>query len=720
MEKYTETAAIEEHSLSTSSYKDDNNHDCVNSKKAIEITLYMRNPKKFSMTPSINFEELPDTISSSLVSTVSIEQNNSYECKLKLPQEFLLALDEGKNISSAISLYEPNSGRTFEKYKIPLYCNSIPPLLQNATIINDGGTYFVVAFDMPDKEELRLRHKDISSININGIDYPLSISQDGSYTFSDSRFYSTPKDSFLYIDSKTFTHSSNSIYFDTNDLFTHGEKTYTLGLKDSAGLIQTVYSSTVISRLSSPIIKDSDNNTYTNGSNSIVSGNSENPFNFTITPPVTDHKGNTVSGANINYSLYKGTNTVSTIIKAGSSTDTVSLSLDNGTYYLESYATLTNYEQSPITKIHFKVIDNIIYISEDGDDSIGDGSIQLPWATLNAAMADIELRNLTNTTINLYVDGTIDGNVLVNAVNTKGINICQKPDSRPAVIRGQATDSTVKITTTVPVSFKNIKITGGNAINGGGIYAETGTKVNLETGTVITENQASSAGGGIYLNGPYTKLTIAGCVTVYGNTTNGNSSNVYLKDGQTIEITDALVSTGTNLIGVSTQSAPSLLAPITITSGYGYNSGFNKNVVPGTFFIGDTYAISNTNTGEAALFLDEGSFTELLSSLDISFAIDHTSFIVGSATEFVITPTITVITTGSTRTIDYNSVKNKITWNIILKNSTQIISGVTSTTNTITIPQTVIAPDNYKLIVTAVYDGLYTFDHEFDITGTVN
>lgn len=723
MEKYTETAAIEQHSFSYDPYSDAASHACINSRTDFDVSLYMRNPKKFTMQPSVKLEMLPEGISAD---SVTINQTAFNELKLNFPASFLLATDEGKNISTVISLYEPMSGRTFDKYEIPLYCNSIPPQLQNATILNDGNQSFVLAFDMPSTEELGLRHKDISSININGTDYALSISDDGTWTFADSRFYTTPKASFVFINSKEFTSNANSIYFDTNDSFTEGEKNYTLGLKDSAGLIKTVFTSTTISRLSPPVVSDAENNLYTNGANEMVPGNETDPFTFTITPPSTDHKGNAVSGATINYALYKGTNTIAAVMDEGTSNTPVSWSLDTGTYYLETYATLINYEQSIVSKLTFRVVDNIIYVSEDGDDSTADGSKDLPWGTLNAAVADIDVRSLTGTTINLYVDGTINGNVVVNAVKTRGITITQRPGARPAVIQADGTTSAVKISTEAPVTFKNIKITGGNAAYGGGIYAEANTSVKLATGTVITANQASTAGGGIYLEAPSTSLTVAGTVTVYGNTISsvtggaGTASNVYLKDGQLIEIDGALASTGSNLIGVTTQTAPTILAPVTITQGYGYTSGLNSGVIPGTYFIGDVYAVSYTSAGEAGLFLDEAGFDELLSTLDISFAINRTSFKVGTATQFIITPTVTVISGGTPVTVNYDTVKDKITWSIILMNGTQTVSGVSSSTNTITIPASVTSPDNYKLLVTATYDGIYIFDREFDITGTLN
>lgn len=55
------------------------------------------------------------------------------------------------------------------------------------------------------------------------------------------------------------------------------------------------------------------------------------------------------------------------------------------------------------------------------------------------------------------------------------------------------------IGTSIPVTIKNLKITGGkNASgNGGGIYMATSANVTLESGSLISENYAEKKGGGI-------------------------------------------------------------------------------------------------------------------------------------------------------------------------------------------------------------------------------
>ena len=324
MEKYTETAAIEEHSFSETTYNDAAGNPCISSKKDLEVMLYMRNPKSFQMTPSVEFQALDPAIART---GIEIKQTNFDSLRLLLPQEFLLASDEGKNITMTFTLYEPMSGRYFVGYDIPLLCNSIPPLVESPTIINNNGQNYVIAFDMPDPQELALRHKDITALRINDTDYALSVNADGSFEFEDARFTRTPQSSYIYINDKDFTQTENSVYFETNDIFILGDKSYTLGLKDSAGLIKTSFTSTSISRLSRPVAKDADGVTYQNNSNEMISGSSTEPFVLSLIPPSTDHKGNPVDAVTLHYTIYKGTSTVAAVIKEGTTTSVETLQL---------------------------------------------------------------------------------------------------------------------------------------------------------------------------------------------------------------------------------------------------------------------------------------------------------------------------------------------------------------------------------------------------------
>ncbi|MCR4947863.1 MAG: hypothetical protein K6A15_01770, partial [Treponema sp.] len=474
--------------------------------------------------------------------------------------------------------------------------------------------------------------------------------------------------------------------------------------------------------LTSPLIKDIDNVAYASGSNEMVSGSSVEPFKITLIPPVTDHKGNPVDGTTMYYTLYRGTSTVAAVIQEGFSSTNVELEMVPGTYYVETYATKTNYEQSPVVSATFRIVDNAIFVSQGADDAIADGSRELPFGTLNAAIADVDVRNMPNAHLTIYVDGTVTGNATINCTLTRSVTLTQKTGGSPAVLSGSGSGSTLTIDTTVPVTLKNIKVTGGNTTNGGGIYIKNGSTLTLTNGAVVTGNQASTHGGGIYCEG---NLNVNGAATVTENSDgSGGASNVYLPSGNTIKVTGALTNGSSNSqIGVTTEDVPSILTAIPFTTDYGYNAGgFNAGVHPGTYFIGDQYAINkDTTSGEATVFLNSGTFGELLSTLNMTFAISGPLFTTSqparftAGTESVITITPTVTAGGTS--VNYADIASNVTWNVKLTNGDVDVDGVTSTTNSLTIPASVTAPDTYKILIQTICYGVFTFDDEITITG---
>ena len=743
MEKYTETAAVEIHSYSVKSYSDKTGTDCINSKQDCEITLYMRNPKKFNMTPSLVFSDLPSSIDTS---GVTIQQDSLFTLKMFLPQDFLLATDEGKDISTLISLYEPMSGRTFEKYDLQLSCNTIPPQIQNATILNNNNKNFVIFFDMPDAEELATRHKDIACITINDKDYPVQIAADGSFSFEGNRFSDTAKPTYSIIDKKAVADTSRSVYFESEDAFFMGEKNYTLGLKDQKGLIQTVYISTEISRLSSPVVTDIDDMVYETGANEMVPGSDSDPFMISITPPTTDHKGNTVPGkTTLHYSLYKGVSTVSSLIDEGESDSVINLQMSEGTYYLETYATKTNYEQSPLTCVTLRVVDCAIFVSEDGHDETADGTREFPFGTLQAAIADVDTRNMPDALITINVTGTLHEKVIVNPTIADSLMICCRASSG-ATIDADGQGPVFEIDTDIPVTIKNLTLTNGYAEKSAAILMKDNTKLTLAAGTKLTNNEATGSGGALYVpaaaeltiqngvsitgntagsfgGGIYTErnLTISGAIEISGNTAAGSTSNLYLPSGIHLEVDGSLAQNGKDSnIGISTEDVPTIPLPIQITEGYGYSSGNNASVMPGNYFSGDHYAVTvDAATGEAVVAVNGGSIADVLSTQVITFTLEKDWFNAlsssNAARTIKINPTITIDGVDVTARA-LAATNNPIIWNSELFINGILVPGCTFTTSEFVVPAAASYDDIYTLHVQATYNGM-SYDAEFTVYG---
>ena len=412
MEKYTETAAIETHNISVPTYNDALSQRCIASEEDTEITMYMRNPKKFHLVPSVTFPELNAAINRA---SVDISQTDANTIILSLPQDFLIPADEGQSIYTEIRLYEPMSGRDFDRYKIKLHCNTKPPLLLNPTIINNSNSTFVVAFDMPSPEEVAVRHKDISEIEINGISYPVTITTvadpevEGAfiaqYAISDSHFTRTSAAGYNFIGQKEFTtNAATSFYYETGDAFFHGDKEYTLVLKDSAGLKSEVKASTTIAKLLKPVILDQTNFEIQEGPITVAPFDEDSETGtITIIPPTQDHLSHPVSGATVHYKVYEATGS-GRIYTSGTTTTAKTITLPQNTYRVEAYATLTNYENSATNTVKFRFMNSVIYVEAVTDLSApnaenlttGDGSAAAPFPTIADVIADINANRTGN------------------------------------------------------------------------------------------------------------------------------------------------------------------------------------------------------------------------------------------------------------------------------------------------------------------------------------
>ncbi len=577
MEMYTETAAIDNHEISVNTYLDASANLCISSEEKAELLFYMRNPKKFRLNPYVSFNELNSQIDRSQVSLV---QTDDITVKLTLPQDFLIASDEGQDITAQIGLYEPMSGREFDKYKVKLNCNTIPPAILNPTVMNNNSQTFVIAFDMPNEEEVAIRHKDISEVLIDGTSYPVSITTETGtdglnhavYTFSDPRFSRNQSSSYISINQKNFVHTRNSVYFETNEPFAAIDKEYTLVLKDSAGLSTTVKASTVISKLVKPVIKNQKGAPISeNGMTGIPFDEDIQKGRITIEPPTQDHLGNPVSGATVHYKVYEATGS-GLIYTSGSSTEEVTLELPQNTYRVEAYATLLNYETSATRTVRFRFENNVLYVNPDSVN--GDGSEAAPWASIAQAFADInnpDRRREIKFTICL--EGDLQEDVVIDdSLNLDELEFEKKAGASIAKIKS------LTINGTKTVILNDMTISNP---------AQQGVGIKLNANANLTLNRIDITGCSWY----GLQLTSAAGTVDYNNgTISGNSSNnsgkycgntaVYVQGG-TCNLTDLAVNNNSDFGLVLENSAVCNLKNTTVN-----NNGFG-------LYLASTTAVCN-------------------------------------------------------------------------------------------------------------------------------
>ena len=619
--EYTENAAIEEHTLSLESYSDSKGHSCVPSSEGdLVLDYYMRNPQKYILQPSVTFSALEETIDRS---GVEIIQSETDHIVLTVPQSLLVDSDEGKNISPTISLLEPKSGRTFRQYSVDLYCNSKPPRLYNPTVLNDNNSTFAIAFDMPSAAELALRHKDLATISINGSSFPLTIDENGNFNFEDSRFTTSPKSSYTAINSKNFVQTSRSVYFATEEAFSADEKSYTLVLSDSAGLTSQTTASTMITKLNKPVIFDSENKEIADGSSVIYEKDYEkNCSEITLVPPSQDHLGNEVEDSTLHYVIYKGTSSVASLYKTGSTKESLTLQLEVGTWYIEAYAEKTNYENSAPAKADIRVIDTSLYISAGGDDSIADGSEELPYATFTAAIAEINSRSISTSNYVFYITGNLTGEEeLKDPISASSI-----------VIRGSDSSggiSSLKIETALPLTLKKLSL-GSLALSSGSpkladctienLSVANGAEITLSDGVSVTNAETSGSinieGSAVVTGELKVKDSEGGIITITNELTGETAATITPEtyaNGTRILSENELLATNYGKFKVKQKTSDTVWG---ITSG-GLLSEMAKRQIAINVYTGESdIAVTKSESANTVTFTAESGFTAFVWKID--------------------------------------------------------------------------------------------------------
>lgn len=283
-----------------------------------------------------------------------------------------------------------------------------------------------------------------------------------------------------------------------------------------------------------------------------------------------------------------------------------------------------------------------------------------------------------------------------------------------------STGSVLTINSEIPVTVKNLTITGGSAENGGGVNITKGTLF-LASGAKITGNSASEKGGGIYLAGDDSVLKVSGTPFVSGNTITGTTtaSNVYLPDEKTITVTGALFEEAVRAkIGVTTETTPEIGSSITFTSSYGYKTGgFNAGKVPGYYFTGDVSGISyDLTSGEGILTLSGGKIETESFYGDINFTADKT-WIKPSDSSKTITFTAKETVGTETNEITIGSGENEIscTYKLFCHSELVPTNKYTASGATVTLGDS-LPEEKYIVNVRGVYKGTtYSAAFEVDI-----
>jgi len=199
----TNTAAIEKHEVASPTQKGSGGQLCISSADApVSVSYYLRNPKRFVFTKGQSLvygleDSYTETVSEADGVFVSQDLTDPSIIHIEYSADFLREREGGFHpITEVINLKHPYSLEDFGSYSFPLYCNSVPPLMQGSVCLANAENKAVLFMNLPNPDSLRYIHKDLAYLRIDGRTISIeSLQNPGTVTFTggiDLHVTSTP------------------------------------------------------------------------------------------------------------------------------------------------------------------------------------------------------------------------------------------------------------------------------------------------------------------------------------------------------------------------------------------------------------------------------------------------------------------------------------------------------------------------------------------------
>ncbi|GHU84246.1 hypothetical protein FACS189473_1000 [Spirochaetia bacterium] len=376
-------------------------------------------------------------------------------------------------------------------------------------------------------------------------------------------------------------------------------------------------------------------------------------FNLTIlvTAPVTSVAAQTIFAGNTQYTgtiawktatdadhtgAFAGLTVYKAVVTLTPKTGFSFNGVEAGSFTYTGATSVTNAANSGIVTITFPKTDSTErYVSSTGDDT-GDGSPGAPLATVKKALeliyadytasggADWPLDGGNPKPATIIISGTIN-TPEGSAMDTTSTIIIGEASSPlvypPIVLQGGTTPGTLRATgarrvlyingNTVTVGA-NLTISGGNpSSTGGGVMVGTTGTFILNGGT-ISDNTATTTGGGVYVSGSGSTFTM-NSGTISGNTATTNGGGVYVNTNGTFTMNNGTISddnTATNGGGVyvNTSGSTFTMNSGTISGNTATGSGGGVLVNSGTFTMNDGTISGNNADRGGGVALSYGTF----------------------------------------------------------------------------------------------------------------
>ena len=619
VEEWTGIARILSHEFDTAMRQSDGLTNLASGADRV-ITYYLANPQNYTLDAGVNFAG--GGLSHGTDYTIVQDSSDRAVIRLTLMNTFLETHDgNGTVISPTVTIKEPNSGRDFGSYTVPLRVNSAPPQVTSPVILNktDNDTY-VICFNMPDMTSI---HRDIVSVGISGffnksytVTAPAGSNGNGldglsgvTGTYDDTN-YAPLSGGGAFLGNKTDRFVGIETGISLNSV---SDPECTITLTDSSGLTSVVTASTEAPPL--PAV------TASSGSGTLEPGVpvtfNQETANSTITLTLSSTEGVSVSG---------GSFTGNKVTFNGGSSGISLTFIKKGTYTVTATAGGVSGARDTTTTFTYTVPYSAVYISQNGSDSNGTGTPINPYATLDKAAEAIGNDGVVYVNGDVSVSGEYahsSGTLTLRGYNGGGTGTgasITNTTGRVFNITGGSVTLGDGITLTGTVTGENARggavyVTGGNftmesgstiadssvqgtSASGGGVYVMNGTFI-MEDGSKITGSSATVSGGGV-------AVSTGGTFTMRGGTIDGTGASSNAESGGGVEIHDAIFTmeggtiTGNNATyggGVRVDSGEFIMKDGTISDNNATNLGGGVCVINGSFTMSDTATIQgNTAT----------------------------------------------------------------------------------------------------------------------------
>ena len=537
LEEWTNTAQVSKHTFDDTYPVIDDITNIPSGKDRV-ITYYLINPQNYTLDSSVTFAHDDSLVVNNKIPSdfATVEQDATDKSIIRLTLKDsvdatgILPLDgDGTEITPTITIREPNSGRFFGSYTVPVRVNSAPAGISSPIILcNTKDNTYVICFNMPDMNTTSSIHRDIVSLTVSGF-------------YSNTYTVTAPSDS----DTNGLTGVVNS-YNDTNyrevngsfvgnktsrfvaietgiSLNTVSEPQCTITLTDSFGLTSAVTASTKAPPL--PAV------TASQESGAVEPGV---PVTFnhetvgsTVTLTLSSAEGVSVSGGTLNGNTATGSSGISlTFLKKGSYTVTATAGGISGS-------------QDTTTTFTYTVPYSAAYIAAGGNDDTGTGSPDKPYASLSKAAGAVDNDGI------VYVHGQVpvSGEYVHNSgsLTLRGYNGGGTLTNRSGRVLN-ITGGTVTLGDNITLTGTNtsgeggaVYVGGGNFIMesgstianstvqgtnafGGGVAVKYGGAFTMNNGAEIIGCKADNGGGGVYV--------FASNFTMNGGVIGGHDPNV--------------------------------------------------------------------------------------------------------------------------------------------------------------------------------------------------